>query len=177
MTDAPAQAPPPPMTAYAPPPGYAPAPSQSPSSGVKLPAGMTLWDLIGFLIILVGAILVLVGFLLGDAAVSALTSSPPSQTTYQNDLEGFFIWTGLGVFLTILGYLCRSMLFPMMQARKRAAPAYAPAPMAAPVAAPAPAPAPAPVAPAVPACPTCGKPTTYIAQYGRYYCYADAKYV
>ena len=48
----------------------------------------------------------------------------------------------------------------------------APAPMAPPP------PAPAPVAaPAAPNCAKCGKPTTYIAQYGRYYCYADNLYV
>jgi hypothetical protein len=52
-------------------------------------------------------------------------------------------------------------------------PAYAqpPPPMAAP------APAPAPTPPAAPACPKCGQPTTYIAQYGRYYCYTDQLYV
>lgn len=26
-------------------------------------------------------------------------------------------------------------------------------------------------------CPTCGKPATWIAQYSRYYCYTDQKYV
>ena len=28
-----------------------------------------------------------------------------------------------------------------------------------------------------PACPRCGKPTTWVAQYGRYYCTADQQYV
>jgi hypothetical protein len=46
----------------------------------------------------------------------------------------------------------------------------------APVAPPPPAPAP-PAAPAAPNCAKCGRPTTYIAQYGRYYCYADNLYV
>ncbi|MGA7649886.1 MAG: hypothetical protein ACLP8V_04470 [Thermoplasmata archaeon] len=61
-----------------------------------------------------------------------------------------------------------------------AAPVYAaPAPAAAPMAtAPPPAPAAAPPAqPTAPFCVKCGKPTTYIAQYGRYYCYADNLYV
>jgi hypothetical protein len=55
-----------------------------------------------------------------------------------------------------------------------AVPAAAPVqpPQAAPVAAPAP-----PVAPAPPNCANCGQPTTYIAQYGRYYCYACSRYV
>jgi hypothetical protein len=63
-----------------------------------------------------------------------------------------------------------------------AAPMYAPpaqaAPAPAPMAPPPPAPpAAAPVPPAAPFCVKCGKPTTYIAQYGRYYCYADNLYV
>lgn len=49
-------------------------------------------------------------------------------------------------------------------------PAAAPAPMAPP-------PAAAPAPPTAPLCPKCGKPTTYIPQYGRYYCYADNLYV
>lgn len=54
------------------------------------------------------------------------------------------------------------------------APAYAaPPPMASP---PAPA-GPPPGSSAAPFCSKCGKPTTYIAQYGRYYCYDDKVYV
>lgn len=52
------------------------------------------------------------------------------------------------------------------------APQYAAPP---PVAPPPPPPAPA-AAPATPLCAKCGKPTTYIAQYGRYYCYTDNLY-
>jgi hypothetical protein len=48
-----------------------------------------------------------------------------------------------------------------------------PAPMAAP---PPPMAAPAPPPPA-PICPTCGQPGTYVAQYGRYYCYTDKQYL
>jgi uncharacterized membrane protein YidH (DUF202 family) len=59
---------------------------------------------------------------------------------------------------------------PMYAPPAQAAPApVAPPPPAPPAAAPAPAPA--------PFCVKCGKPTTYIAQYGRYYCYADNLYV
>jgi hypothetical protein len=56
-----------------------------------------------------------------------------------------------------------------------APPAYAPpaAPMAAPPSPPPPAAQPA----AAPFCPKCGQPTTYVAQYGRYYCYTDKQYV
>jgi hypothetical protein len=52
--------------------------------------------------------------------------------------------------------------------------AAAPPPVAPPPAAP---PAAAPAAPAAPFCVKCGKPTTFIAQYGRYYCYTDNLYV
>jgi hypothetical protein len=58
-------------------------------------------------------------------------------------------------------------------------PGYA-APYAPPPAAPAPAPPPVPApaaAPSAPFCAKCGKPTTWIAQYGRYYCYTDNLYV
>jgi len=55
--------------------------------------------------------------------------------------------------------------------------AYAP-PMAAPVVmAPPPPAAAASAQAAAPFCPKCGKPTTFIAQYGRYYCYTDNQYV
>ncbi len=58
-----------------------------------------------------------------------------------------------------------------------APPAYAPPPpVGAPAAAAAPPPPPA-AAPAAPFCGTCGKPTTYVPQYGRYYCYDCKQYV
>ncbi|MGA8710263.1 MAG: hypothetical protein WB786_03415 [Thermoplasmata archaeon] len=179
MPDQPAPPPPAYQPAYA----MAPAPTQTASTGVKLPSWLNLWDLIGLLIILVGAILILVGFLFGDAGYAAESASPPVASTIQGDFEAFFVWAGVGIFLTILGYLFRVML-PMFMGRKRAAPAASEAPAtptahAAPVTmAPAAPPQPAPVAaPAAPACANCGKPTTYIAQYGRYYCYACARYV
>jgi hypothetical protein len=57
---------------------------------------------------------------------------------------------------------------PLGAAAASPTPAYASPPMAAPVA---PAPAPAPL------CPKCGRATTYIVQYNRYYCYPDQLYV
>jgi hypothetical protein len=50
-------------------------------------------------------------------------------------------------------------------------PAYLPPPAQAP-----PPPMP-PAAPSAPICPRCGKPTTWVAQYNRYYCYTDSAYV
>lgn len=52
---------------------------------------------------------------------------------------------------------------PMGYGAPAAAAPMAPAPMAAPA--------------SPPICPKCGKPTTYIAQYQRYYCYTDQLYV
>jgi hypothetical protein len=167
--------PPPPAPAYQPPPTYAAAPASAPpsSSGVKLPAWLDLWTMLGLLVILVGAIFILVGFLFGDAAASQLGSGG-SASTYQSDLEAFFVWTGVGIFLTIFGWLFR-VIVPLWQGQKRASAsstlAAAPAPQTTA------APATAAAAPASPACANCGKPTTYIAQYGRYYCYACARYV
>jgi hypothetical protein len=57
-----------------------------------------------------------------------------------------------------------------------AAPTVAPAPAVAPASAPPP-PPPAAGAPATPFCGNCGKPTTYVPQYGRYYCYDCKLYV
>ena len=51
-------------------------------------------------------------------------------------------------------------------------PAVAPAAPAAPVPLP-----PPPAAPATPVCPRCGQPSTFVAQYNRYYCYTDKQYL
>jgi len=83
----------------------------------------------------------------------------------------------LGVLL-LIAYLKFDPVISWQRGQGGAAPVYAappppgaPAPMAPPPPQMAPAAAPAPI------CPTCGRPTTYIAQYGRYYCYTDARYV
>ncbi|MGI0071598.1 MAG: hypothetical protein ACRECT_05985 [Thermoplasmata archaeon] len=57
--------------------------------------------------------------------------------------------------------------------------AYSPAapPPVAPAPAVAPSPPPPPALPRAPFCPTCGKPGTYIPQYGRFYCYDDQQYL
>lgn len=56
-------------------------------------------------------------------------------------------------------------------------PTAPPAAAAPPPMTPPPPPAAPVAAPAAPFCPNCGQPTTYIAQYGRYYCYPCARYV
>jgi len=191
---------PPPPAPYSPPMAYSPPATTPASTTVRIPA----WLDFGILIAFIGAILVLVGFLYGNAAYVAESQTNPSASTIAGDFEAFFIWTGVGIFLIVLGWIVHTMLpvvLTTMQARKAArpamvaapmmaapmatappaAPAPAAAPSSAPMAAPAAASAPAPVAPAVvpgaPACTVCGRPTTYIAQYGRYYCYACSRYV
>jgi len=77
----------------------------------------------------------------------------------------FVLWPlcGLGFILLLIGII--------LVAATPSTPAYY-APYPYPYAAPGPAPAPA----AGPACPTCGSPLTWIAQYGRWYCYRCQQY-
>lgn len=67
-----------------------------------------------------------------------------------------------------------SMGAPPMGASPAGPPVYAAAP--APGTAPPPMGAPAPMS-AAPVCPRCGRPGTWIPQYGRYYCYTDQQYL
>jgi len=158
--------------------------------------GSDSWISIGQIVSGVGAILIFVGFLFGYFWVSSTGSNN------QGDLEAFFILTGFGILVVIGGWLAHSIL-PKYMSRPRPAPmtyptpgapqyppmgtpsqpyspppAAAPAAMAAPapMAAPSPAP-PSPATPPVPNCPNCGKPTTYVAQYNRYFCYSCSRYV
>lgn len=77
----------------------------------------------------------------------------------------FVLWPlcGLGFILLLIGII-------LVAATPSTPTYYAPYPY--PYAAPGPAPAPA----AGPACPTCGSPLTWIAQYGRWYCYRCQQY-
>lgn len=166
MTATPAPPPPPPPAA-----AYAPAPSQSTAPApVKLPA----WLDIGMILIGVGALLILVGFIFGDAASGQFANG--TLATYQSDMEFFFVLSGVGIFLAIGGWMVH-VIMPQWQAQRNAAAVSPGATSAATMPAP-PAPPVTPVAaPAAPDCANCGKPTTYIAQYGRYYCYSCGRYV
>jgi hypothetical protein len=57
------------------------------------------------------------------------------------------------------------------------APAMAPGMQAAPPPMPPPQPPMAAAPPPAPICPRCGQPGTFVAQYGRYYCYTDKQYL
>jgi len=115
-----------------------------------------------------------------------------NQRQYEAAKSKTLIWMILGFILggillgvlLLIAYLKFDPLINWQRAQMQGGmpPAYMPpppyaAPAPAPVAAPMP-PPPAPAAaPAAPFCAKCGKPTTYVAQYGRYYCYTDNLYV
>jgi len=124
------------------------------------------WITLGQIIVGIGAIIIFIGFIFGGLAASSIGTSATSQgnlTNYVNDLEAFFVLTGLGILIAMAGWGFHS-IWPKFQARPRPAPTY--------VAPVAPAPVPAPLN-----CPKCGNPATYVAQYGRYYCFTDKQYV
>jgi predicted lipid-binding transport protein (Tim44 family) len=118
-----------------------------------------------------------------EAMVNQRKYEPAKAKTLIWMIIGFIIGGILIGILLLIAYLKFDPLITWQRGQMGAAPVYAAPPaMAPPVAAPAPmAPAPPPAAPAAapaaPICPVCGQPTTYIAQYGRYYCYTDARYV
>ena len=141
------------------------------------PVTIPSWISLGQVITGIGAILIFIGFIFGAVALSSI---PTSVSNYQGDLETFFVLAGLGILLAIGGWLFDSV-WPKYRARPRPTPpvvapsASVPAPT---TMAPAPPPPPPPLGnmPAPPNCPNCGKPTTYVAQYGRYYCFSCARY-
>jgi uncharacterized membrane protein len=106
-----------------------------------------LWMILGF---------ILGGIILGVLLLIAYLKFDPVITWQRNQQQG-------GV---PPGFAPQYMAPPPQQ--------YAPP---APMAAPPPAAPPPAAAPAAPMCAKCGKPTTYIAQNGRYYCYTDNLYV
>lgn len=118
-----------------------------------------------------------------EAKVNAHQYEAAKSQTLLWMILGFIFGIILGVIL-LIAYLKYD---PLINSQRGMAgggqpPAYPQAPPAygAPPPQAAPAPAPAPVqaaAPAVPFCPTCGQPGTYVPQYGRYYCYTDKQYL
>jgi len=135
------------------------------------PAVLPGWITLGQIVVGVGAIVIFIGFMFGALAASA------NGSNYQNDLEAFFVLTGFGILVAMGGWGFHA-IWPKFKARPRPAPTYVPpvAPAPAPTGMPVPPPPPG-AAPAAPACPKCGNLTTYIAQYGRYYCFTDKLYV
>lgn len=133
------------------------------------------WITLGQVIVGIGAIIIFLGFIFGGLAASNIGTSATNQgnvQNYVNDLEAFFVLTGFGILIAMGGWGFHA-IWPKFKARPRPVVAYV-----APVApAPAAMAAPPPPPPAGPSCPKCGNPTTYVAQYGRYYCFTDKQYV
>jgi hypothetical protein len=67
------------------------------------------WLDLGILLIGIGTLLIFIGFLFGDAAVTQYGPGG-SLSTYQGDMEAFFVLTGVGVLLTIGGWLFRVVM-------------------------------------------------------------------
>ena len=117
---------------------------------------------------------------------------------YQAAKDATFLWMILGFILggIIVGVLLLIAYIkfgPLINASRQAAmggtppvnpypvptPGGVPTPLTSPSAGAPPPPPPDPAAapPVAPFCTKCGRPTTYIPQYGRYYCYTDQLYV
>lgn len=139
---------------------------------------------------LVGGVWLVIGGIIGIVIYLQMGSIEEKFNARQYEVAKTqtLIWTILGFFFGIILGLILLIAFlkfdPLINWQRTqgamAPPGYvppyaAPAPMPAAPAAPPPS-APA-IAPAPPFCPKCGKPTTFIAQYGRYYCYTDGLYV
>jgi hypothetical protein len=67
------------------------------------------WLDIGLIVMGVGALLVFIGFLFGDGAISQSGTSG-NFNTYQGDLETFFVVTGLGILLIVGGWIFRVVM-------------------------------------------------------------------
>jgi hypothetical protein len=67
------------------------------------------WLDIGEIVIGIGALLTLIGFLCGAAAIGQQTSGG-SLSAYRAWLEGFFVLAGIGIFLTVGGWLYRTVM-------------------------------------------------------------------
>jgi small-conductance mechanosensitive channel len=134
-----------------------------------------IWLVIGGVV----AILVYMQMKSIEAKVNARQYEQAKSQTLIWMIIGFLFGILLGILL-LIAYIKFDPLITWQRSQGGAAATYAappppgaPPPMMAP---PSPQAAPA-AAPAAPNCPICGQPATYIAQYGRYYCYTDARYV
>jgi len=132
-----------------------------------------IWLVIGGVV----AILVYMQMKSIEAKVNAHQYEAAKSQTLIWMIIGFIFGILLGVLL-LIAYIKYDPLINWQRSQGGAAPAYAapPPPGVPPPMVPPPPPM-APATPAVPNCASCGRPTSYIAQYGRYYCYSCARYV
>jgi hypothetical protein len=140
-------------------------------------------------LIFLGVINVIIFMKMGalEALVNAKQYDQAKSATLIWMILGFIFGIIIGVLL-LIAYLKFDPLINAQRAAMGGAPPpgyYTPQPQpgyAAPPPQMAPPPAPMPLPaqaapPAAPVCPTCGQPGTYVAQYGRYYCYTDKAYL
>ncbi len=112
-----------------------------------------LWLVLGLIFGIVLGIILLIAYIKFDTVITLQRSQGQPS--------------GMGYPPAPVGYQPPSAMIP-----QQAGAPMAQAPMPA-----TPPPPPSAAAPPTPFCSKCGKPTTYIAQYGRYYCYDDKLYV
>jgi hypothetical protein len=103
----PPQQTPPPSPLYAQPMGLGTdwTPGGAPVRMPQLPKGVDL----GIIVIGVGALLTLIGFLCGAGAVGQYGSGG-SVSAYQAWLGAFFVLTGIGIFLVVGGWVYRAVM-------------------------------------------------------------------
>jgi hypothetical protein len=71
---------------------------------------MPRWLDLGLIVMGVGALLTLIGFLFGAAALGSYGPNGGTYASYQGWFEGFFVLTGLGIFLIVGGWLFRVVM-------------------------------------------------------------------
>ncbi|HYA71399.1 MAG TPA: hypothetical protein VEH28_08565 [Thermoplasmata archaeon] len=86
------------------------------------PVTIPSWVTLGQIVTAVGALIAFIGFIFGAAGVAAASSS---TSTYQGDLETFFVLAGLGILLAIGGWLFDAV-WPKYKSRPQPAPAVPP---------------------------------------------------
>ncbi len=86
-----------------PPPSLVPPPAPP---AARLAIEFPRWLDLGIFAIGIGALLIFIGFIFGDAAFTQYGPGG-SLTNFQGDMETFFVLTGVGLLLTIGGWLFR----------------------------------------------------------------------
>ena len=112
----PPQPPPPPPPEYQPAPAYQAPPGYQPPPPAMAPAAAAMkmppWLDIGLIVMGIGTLLIFIGFLFGDAAFSQFPTGggSGSLTNFTGDMEAFFVVSGLGILLTVGGWLFRVIM-------------------------------------------------------------------
>jgi len=151
--------------------------------GIALAVFVPFGIIIGGFWLLIGGVVAIIVYLQMDSIQQKVNTRQYEAAKTQTliwMILGFIFGILLGIIL-LIAYIKFDPLINWQRSQMQGGappagfvPPYAAPTPAAPVATPPPPPA---AAPAAPFCSKCGRPTTYIAQYGRYYCYTDNLYV